>query len=173
MSLSRLLYVVAVLLFGTSSQAFAGPTPASFTALSGKVLVSNGRGYQAARIGMKLSPGQSVVAGDDGEAALAQGECSILLSSTAVFTVRETPPCVPGEAYYVQDGLFVQPAGNTSDTASLSGGIAGAATESALLAAPIAPATLGNVLVGTGTFSAAMIAAATATFIFDDPVTPE
>lgn len=173
MTFSRFSCVVAALLIGSSSQAFARPTPASITALTGKVLVSSGKGYQAARIGMTLSPGQSVVAGDDGEAALTQGECSILLASTAVFTVRETPPCATGEAYYVQDGMFVQPAGSTSGTASLPGGVADAATETMPLAPAIAPSALGNVLVGTGTFSAAMIAAATATFVYDDPVTPE
>lgn len=173
MTLSRFLCVVAVLVIGSSGQALARPTPVSITALSGKVLVSNGKGYQAARIGMVLSPGQSVVAGDDGEAALAQGECSILLSSTAVFTIRETPPCAPGEVYYVQDGLFVQPAGSTSDTASLQGGTTNTATETRPFAPAILPTVLGNVMAGTGTFSAAMIAAATETFIFDDPVTPE
>lgn len=173
MSFLRFLSVAAALLTGVSSQALAGSAPASITALNGKVLVSIGKGHQAARIGMELSPGQSIVAGDDGEAALAQGECNILLSSTAVFTIRETPPCAAGEAYYVQEGLFVQPANSTSGTASLPGNVSTTVTETKPFAPAAAPFALGNVLVGTGTFSAAMIAAITETFIIDDPVTPE
>lgn len=67
---------------------------ATLTPLSGKVLVSTGKGFNPVAGTAGVSPGDRVMVQPGGSAELSFGDgCSLPLSPGAVFTVPATSPC--------------------------------------------------------------------------------
>lgn len=93
----------------SAGSAFAAAQPAILHDVSGKVMIKDGNGVTLGSEGLQLLEGQSIYLGTGGKASVSMGECTVLLSETAIFTVPEIAPCAVGEAYLAVDGIIVQP----------------------------------------------------------------
>ena len=106
----------ASLIFGAGS-ALSSSGVAELSAVQGKVLVNQGRGFEAVTGVVMLNAGDTVMVGEKGSAQISYllSNCKVTASSTSVMTISDAAPCKAGEVAGLADSVFVQPAAFEGD----------------------------------------------------------
>lgn len=101
----------ASLIFGAGS-ALSSSGVAELSAVQGKVLVNQGRGFEAVAGVVMLNAGDTVMVGEKGSAQISYllSNCKVTASSASVVTISDMAPCKTGEVAGMVDSVFVQPA---------------------------------------------------------------
>lgn len=106
----------ASLIFGAGS-ALSSSGVAELSAVQGKVLVNQGRGFEAVAGVVMLNAGDTVMVGEKGSAQISYllSNCKVTASSTSVITISDAAPCKAGEVAGMANSVFVQPAAFEGD----------------------------------------------------------
>lgn len=84
---------------------------AELVQLEGKVSVNRGDGFEPAKQGMVLKPGDQVLVGKESAASLVYAEpgCVFDIAEASVVTVSDVGPCIPGQTVVEGKGALVTP----------------------------------------------------------------
>ena len=90
--------------------AVAEPYFATVQSLQGKVLISHGKGFQAALNGAALLPGDKVMVGQKSAAVVAFGNgCQVFITQPKVLILGNEPPCRGGDKVGSAGSAFITP----------------------------------------------------------------
>jgi hypothetical protein len=100
----------AVLAFG-AGQAVSSSGVAELSGVQGKVLVNQGKGYEAVVGSVMLNSGDSVMIGDKSLAQISylSAKCQVTANASSVIVIAATAPCKAGEVIGMNDSVFIQP----------------------------------------------------------------
>lgn len=109
--------VAAASLAFSAGFALSSSGVAELSAVQGKVLVNQGRGFEAVAGVVMLNAGDTVMVGEKGLAQISYllSNCKVTASSTSVVTISDMAPCKTGEVAGMVDSVFVQPAAFEED----------------------------------------------------------
>ncbi|MFO0991293.1 MAG: hypothetical protein U1E67_05120 [Hyphomicrobiales bacterium] len=90
---------------------------AELVQLEGKVSVNRGDGFEPAKQGMVLKPGDQVLVGKESAASLVYAEpgCVFDIAEASVVTVSDVGPCVPGQTTALGQSALVTPTATNDD----------------------------------------------------------
>lgn len=79
------------------SSALAEVNFAQMQSFHGKVLVNQGKGFNAAKVGLTLKPGDRILIGTESTAIVAfENGCQVSISEPKVLTITKAAPCPAG-----------------------------------------------------------------------------
>lgn len=97
---------------------YQGAMAAELVQLEGKVSVNRGDGFEPAKQGMVLKPGDQVLVGKESSASLIYAEpgCVFDIAEASVVTVSDVGPCIPGQTTALGESALVVPAATDGGT---------------------------------------------------------